>query len=76
MLEVLGAEPELVVGARPWQVLRGRPQGRPYCRTEIDETSETPGDEDTVASDPALAAETVGADLAAQSAQPLGKKRK
>ena len=76
MLEVLGAESELVVGARPWQVLRGRPQGRPYRRTEIDETSETPGEEDTVASDPALAAETVGADLAAQSAQPLDTKTK
>ena len=40
------------------------------------EASDSPGDEVTVAPDPALAAETVDADLAAQSAQPLGSKRK
>ena len=40
------------------------------------EASDSPGDEVTVASDPALAAEMDGADLAAQSAQPLDTKRK
>ena len=39
------------------------------------EASDSP-DEVTVASDPALAAETDGTDLAAQSAQPLDTKRK
>ena len=64
------------MGGQPREVLRGCPQDRPYCRMETDDTSETPGDEYTVDSDPALAAETVGADPAAQSVQPLGTKRK